>query len=85
MNRTLERNSTAETKQAELENMKQQFRRGGYEQKELERIERRATEQTSQERTRDQGETLTFPIFFFDGLNSFKKIIKDSSADLQQL
>ena len=41
--------------------------------------------QANQERVQNETETLTFPLFFFDGFNTFKKIISNSNAELQQL
>ena len=47
-------------------------------QNELNKIEERAMLQANQNSQQNEIETVTFPLFFFDGLNEFKKIIKDS-------
>ena len=85
MIRTLERNSTAQTKAAEMDTLKKDFVKSGYSSAELQKIEMRAEEQAGQEATIDETETLTFPLFYFDGINKLKKIISDFSTELQQI
>ena len=85
MIRTLERNSTAQTKAAEIETLKKDFVKSGYSRAELQKIEERAEEQAGQETAKDETETLTYPLFYFDGINELKKIISDSSTELQQI
>ena len=52
----------------------------------LEKIKETFSTQTTEEpQTEKSGESITFPVFYFDGLNEFKKIIHDSKTDLQQL
>ena len=83
--RTREHNSTEETMLSELQKMKEDFKKSGYDERELDRIERRAMNETNRERTRNKEDTITFPIFYFEDLNSYKAILKDSAADIQQL
>ncbi len=85
MIRTLERNSTEQTKTTEMETLKKDFEKSGYSRAELQKIEERAEEQTDQETNGNKKETITFPLFYFDGFSEFKKIISDSSTELQQL
>ena len=86
MLRTLERNSTEETKKTGMETLKKDFEKSGYSRNELLKIEERLSTQPNEvTQTNESGETITFPLFFFDGLNEFKKIIHDSKPDLQQL
>ena len=37
------------------------------------------------ETIRTDNETITFPVHFFDGLNDFRKILRDSASDIQTL
>ena len=85
MMRTIERNSTAETETIEMEKMKQDFVRSGYKVAELTSIERRAREKLTEERNHEEKDILTFPIFFFNDIKSFKKILKDAEADIHTL
>ena len=85
MIRTIERNSTVQTKTTEMETLKKDFEKSGYSRDELQKIEERAKEQADQETITDETETLTFPLFYFDGFNELKKIISDSSTELQQI
>ena len=85
MIRTLERNSTEQTKTAEMETLKKDLENSGYARTELHKIEERAVEQTNQEADANRKDTLTFPVFYFDGFGELKKIISDSSAELQEL
>ena len=85
MIRILERNSNEETKKTEMEKLKENFKESGYDMKELERIERRAKQHETSERSTSEEDVLTFPIFHFQELSQFKKIIQDASEDLQQV
>ena len=73
MIRTLNQNSTEETKTSEMEKLKKNFEKSGYAQSELEKIQKRAIEQTTQERLTNEDKTLTFLLFYFDGLYTFNK------------
>ena len=85
MIRILERNSSEETKKTEMEKLKEHFKESGYDMKELERIERRAKQHETPERSHSEENVLTFPIFHFQELSSFKKILQDASEDLNQV
>ena len=85
MIRTQERNSTEETKTTEMEKLKEDFVKSGYELNELQKIEERMNTQNNEETTQDETKTITFPVFFFDGLNELKNIIHNSKTELQQL
>ena len=85
MIRTLDRNSKEQTKTTEMEKLKKDFEKSGYSHIELQKIEERAVEQTNREEVRSETETLTFPLFYFEGFNEFKKIISDSKTELQQI
>ena len=85
MIRTLERNSTESTKTTEMEILKKNFEKSGYPKNKLDKIEERAILQVNQEKKQNVAETLTFPLFFFDGLDTFKNIVKDAASDLQHL
>ena len=85
MIRTLERNSTEENKTAEMETLKKNLEKSGYDRIELQNIEARAVEQANQEAVANRKDTLTFPVFYFDGLGELKKMISNSKRELQQL
>ena len=82
MIRTIERNSTTSTEKIEMEKMMADFVRSGYDQEELKLIERRAREQLNTEKIPDDRDVLTFPIFYFQDINTFRKIIKEAEPDL---
>ena len=85
MIRTLERNSTQQTKIIEMEKLKEDLKRSGYAQNELEEIEERVMERIDTAVPRNKTETITFPLFYFKGFNEFKKIITDFKPELQQI
>ena len=85
MIRTIERNSIAETEQEEMEKMIQDFERSGYQREELKKIEEKARQQINTERNTSESDTLTFPLFYFEDIYSFKKILSDHQDDLQQI
>ena len=85
MIRTIERNSSEDTRTTEMEKMKEDFVRSGYKREDLERIERRAREMNRGNHNQEENSTLTFPLFFFDQIRTFKKILKDSATDLRTL
>ena len=85
MMRTIERNSREDTKKAEMKKMIDDFVRSGYNLQDLKRIEQKAITQFNRERTTiEENNTITFPIFYFNEINQFKKIIHDAKEDLQQ-
>ena len=64
-----------DTKKTGMETLKKDFEKSGYSRNELLKIEERLSTQPNEEtRPNESGETITFPLFFFDGLNEFKKI-----------
>ena len=65
-----------------MEKMMADFVRSGYDQEELKLIERRAREQLNTEKIPDDRDVLTFPIFYFQDINTFRKIIKEAEPDL---
>ena len=85
MMRTIERNSVEETMKTEMKKMKEDFVRSGYKIENLNRIQTKAFEKCNTNRRNENEEpTITFPIFHFEEINSFKKIIYDAKNDLQQ-
>ena len=82
----LKRNSTEKTKLEGIETLKRDLQKSGYSENILQKIEEKlSTKSTEEPQTEKSGEAITFPVFYFDGLNEFKKIIHDSKTDLQQL
>ena len=85
MMRTIERNSLEETMKAEMKKMTDDFVRSGYNRDKLKQIETKAFEKHNTDRRNEEEKpTITFPIFHFDDINTFKKIIFDAKVDLQQ-
>ena len=60
------------------------FVRSGYKMEELKKIETKAHEKFNTNRNTQENNTITFPIFHFDEINTFKKIIFDAKEDLEQ-
>ena len=85
MIRTIERNSIEETEREEMNKMIQDFERSGYKKEELKKIEEKARQQINTERNTSESDTLTFPLFYFKDIYSFKKILSDHQDDLQQI
>ena len=84
MMRTIERNSVEETKKEEMEKMIEDFMRSGYKKDILMDIEKKAKERANVQHPIEELDTITFPIFYFKEINSFKKILHDAKTDLQQ-
>ena len=84
MMRTIERNSSDDDMKVEMKKMMKDFVHSGYNMEELKKIEVKAHEMFHTNRDAEEGNTITFPIFFFDEINSFKKIIHDAKNDLIQ-
>ena len=84
MMRTIERNSSEDNMKVEMKKMMEDFVRSGYNMEELKKIETKAHEMFHTDRNTEEKDTLTFPIFFFDEINAFKKIIYEFKNDLVQ-
>ena len=86
MIRTQERNSTEDTKSSEMKKLKKDLEKSGYSREELQKIEERLANRPNEEiQQQETEESITFPVFYFDGLKDFKKIIQDSKTDLSQI
>ena len=85
MIRTIERNSDKETEKVEMKKLMDNFVRSGYKMDELKKLEDKAHARMDEDETTvtDKRDTITFPLYFFDDINSFKQIIKDSERDLR--
>ena len=59
------------------------FEKSGYKVDELKKLEGKARDRMERHEATDERDTLTFPLYFFNDINSFKQIIKDSERDLQ--
>ena len=82
---TLERNSEELWKEKEMNKMIEDFKKSGYDMNELLRIKVKALEHFNNPTTKSQSETITFPVHHFEGLNDFRKILRDSERDIQTL
>ena len=82
---TLERNSEETWEEKEMEKMLGDFKKSGYDMNELLRIKDKALEHFNNPTTRSQNESITFPVHHFEGLNDFRKILKDSERDIRTL
>ena len=81
----LEKNSEETWKEKEMKKMINDFKNSGYDIDELHRIKSKALEHYNNPTTRNPSETITFPVHFFEGLNDFRKILKDSERDIKTL
>ena len=84
MMRTIERNSSEDTMKVEMVKMIEDFVKSGYSREQLKKMETIAHEKFNSNRNITEEDTITFPIFFFDGIKEFKKILYDARNDLQQ-
>ncbi len=86
MIRTIEHNSTEEDRKRETEELMINLEKSGYKKESLEKIEEKVKNRQNNEETNDDNtDTLTFPIHYFDQLDSFKEVLKDASEDLSTL
>ena len=67
-----------------MKKMMKDFVHSGYNMEELKMIETKSHELFHTNKDAEERNTITFPIFFFDEINSFKKIIHDAKNDLIQ-
>ena len=81
----LERNSTEKAKLEGIETSKKDLHKSGCSQNILRKIKEKLSTGRKELQTEKLGEAITFPVFYFDDLNEFKKIIHNSKTDLQQL
>ena len=83
---TLERNSEESWKDKEMKKMIEDFKKSGYDEKELilikDKVMRHVNNNTQ---TETDSETITFPVHYFDGLNDFRNILKRSESDIRTL
>ena len=82
---SVELNSIEETEQEEMEKMIKDFERSGYRREELKKIEEKARQQVNTVRSRPESDTLTFPLFYFKDIYSFKKILSDHQDDVHEI
>ena len=84
MIRTIERNSTEETEKEEMEKLIQDFERSGYKRDELKKIEEKARNPNNNQ-DRNEEDTITFPLFYFADIHTFKQILRDAETDLKSI
>ena len=65
--------------------MVEDFQKSGYNNDELVQIKNKAIERFNNPVPRDECETITFPVHYFNELKDFRKILKDSEEDIQTL
>ena len=86
MLRTIRNNSKPETRTEELELCVDQFKNSGYKEDELVKLKYDAINKpTETPRNSDRGDTLVFPVFYFDGIQEFKKVVYDLENEIQSL
>ena len=61
------------------------FKKSGYEEKELLLIKNKVTEHMNTNIVRNETDTITFPVHYFEELKDFRKILKVSETDIQTL
>ena len=72
MIRTIERNSDEDMEKAEMKKLIHDFEQSGYKREELEKIEQQTRERLQKPELREEKDTLTFLVHFFDGIKTFK-------------
>ena len=82
---TLERNSEEGWKEKEMAKMIEDFQKSGYNNDELVQIKNKAIERFNNPAPRDEYETITFSVHYFNELKDFRKILNDSEEDIQTL
>ena len=87
MLRTLRNNSKDETRTVELNQCIKHFENSGYDTANLNEIKERAIVKstTINETVNEEADTLIFPVHYFDGLSTFKKLIQSLNNEFQQL
>ena len=69
-----------------MEKLKKDMMKSGYQENELQKIEEKMNNRNNEEEpTTEETGTITFPVFYFDGINELKKIIHNSKTELHQL
>ena len=82
---TLERNSEEGWKEKEMSKMVEDFKKSGYNTDALLQIKNEAVQRFNNPVQRNECETITFPVHYFNELKDFRKILKDSEQDIQTL
>ena len=89
MIRTIENNSKEETKEAQLTELMKHFENSGYNRNTLDELKTKAiaktTTATEETTNNTENNTLVFPMYFFDGINQFKELIRNLKDDFEQL
>ena len=87
MLRTLRNNSKEETRNEELLQCVSYFKNSGYNPDKLQELKEKAiTKHASTNTTTcDTGETLVFPVHYFQGIGEFRKLIKSLDDEIKQL
>ena len=81
----MERNSEDIWREKEMRKLIEDFKKSGYEEKELLVIKDKVIEHMANHNEQNKTDTITFPVYFFEELKDFRKILKDSETDIQTL
>ena len=85
MLRTLRNNSEVDKRAVELQQCMDHFRNSGYELDKLEELKVKAINHVSANTSREEKDTLTFPVHFFDKLADFKAVLHSLSEVFRNL
>ena len=67
-----------------MEKLIQDFERSGYKRDELKKIEEKARNPNNNQ-DRNEEDTITFPLFYFADIHTFKQILRDAETDLKAI
>lgn len=86
MLRTLRNNSKPETTTTELELCVKQFENSGYQIEKLNELKQSAINKATETTDNNvQGDTLVFPVHYFDGIREFKGVLRSLDNEIQTL
>ena len=97
MIRIMENNSKEDTRDEQVTELINHFENSGYNPRELQKLKQKAINKTSntttpitnpsndEEENSDSNNTLVFPIYYFEGIQEFKSMVRDLQDDIQQL
>ena len=82
---TMERNSEQIWREKEMKKLIEDFKKSGYDEKELLITKDKVMEHMANNNEQNETDTITFPVYFFEELKDFRKILRDSATDIQTL
>ena len=90
----MENNSTEATRDEQVNELLNHFKNSGYNPRELQKLKEKAVTRTTSttptttdadNNSNKKNNTLVFPIYFFEGLQEFKSMVRGMQEDFEQL